>query len=86
MKKISLALILALIAIGISSVAFAVPGGAGGWMILGTAHVNGKSDHDKIKCSDTGTYRAIQLRITGSAVQFDKVLVRYGNGQSEEIA
>ena len=55
-------------------------------MVLGQSHVDGKSDHDKIKCGDTGTFRAIQLRVSGSAVQFDKVIVRYGNGQSEEIA
>jgi hypothetical protein len=55
-------------------------------MLLGTSHVDGKADHDKIKCGDTGTFRAIQLRVSGGAVHFDKVIVRYGNGQSEEIA
>jgi hypothetical protein len=86
MKRMTSVLILALsVAIGISSVAHAGPQ-AGGWMLLGTSHVDGKNDHDKIKCSDTGTFRAIQLRVSGSAVHFDKVIVRYGNGQSEEIA
>jgi hypothetical protein len=44
-------------------------------MLLGTAHIEGKADHDKIKCADTGTFREIQLRVTGSAVQFDRVVV-----------
>jgi hypothetical protein len=86
MQRKSSALMLALsLVVGLSSLAHAGPE-AGGWMLLGTAHVDGKADHDKIKCSDTGTFRAIQLRVSGSAVHFDKVIVRYGNGQSEEIA
>lgn len=84
-KKISVMVLALLVVIGISSVAHAGPQ-AGGWMLLGNAHVDGKNDHDKIKCSDTGTFRAIQLRVSGSAVQFDHVIVRYGNGESQEIA
>lgn len=86
MKTKIAVLILALLAVvGNTRVAYAGPQ-VGGWMLLGTSHVDGKADHDKIKCSDTGTFRAIQLRVSGSTVQFDKVIVRYGNGQSEEIA
>ncbi|MGC2614285.1 MAG: hypothetical protein WA354_09670 [Terracidiphilus sp.] len=84
-RKTSVLILALIVAIGISAMAHAGPQ-AGGWMVLGQSHVDGKSDHDKIKCGDTGTFRAIQLRVSGSAVQFDKVIVRYGNGQSEEIA
>ena len=84
-RKTSVLILVLIVAIGISAVASAGPQ-AGGWMMLGQSHVDGKADHDKIKCGDTGTFRAIQLRVNGSAVQFDKVIVRYGNGQSEEIA
>ena len=84
-KRSTLILALLLVVFGISRQAHAGPQAAG-WMLLGTSHVDGKSDHDKIKCGDTGTFRAIQLRVSGGAVHFDKVTVRYGNGQSEEIA
>ncbi len=86
MHKKSLIWVMALlIAIGIGGVAYAGPA-AGGWMLLGTAHVDGKADHDKIKCGDTGTFRAIQLRVSGGAVHFDRVSVRYQNGQSEDVS
>ena len=76
-RKTSVLILALIVAIGISAMAHAGPQ-AGGWMVLGQSHVDGKSDHDKIKCGDTGTFRAIQLRVSGSAVQFDKVIVRYG--------
>jgi hypothetical protein len=54
---------------------------------LGAAHVDGGRDRDSIKVGHSnGTFRAIQLRISGGAVNFDRVIVRYGNGTSEEIA
>jgi hypothetical protein len=54
---------------------------------LGNAHVDGSTDHDSIKVGRSdGTFRAIQLRISGGAINFDRVVVRYGNGTSEEIA
>jgi hypothetical protein len=32
-----------------------------------------------------GTFRAIQIRVDNSAVQFNRVIVHYGNGQSAPI-
>jgi hypothetical protein len=53
---------------------------------LGNAHVDGANDHDSIKVGRTdGTFRAIQLRVNGGAVNFDRVIIRYGNGTMEEI-
>jgi hypothetical protein len=53
---------------------------------LGDSHVDGLNDHDSIKVGrSAGTYRAIQLRISGGAINFERVVVRYGNGTSEEI-
>ena len=43
-------------------------------------------DHDSIRVGrSAGTYRAIQLRISGGAINFERVIVRYGNGTQEEI-
>jgi hypothetical protein len=59
----------------------------GRMVYLGNAHVDGSTDHDSIKVGhNDGTFRAIQLRIRGGAVNFERVIVRYGNGTSEEIA
>lgn len=44
---------------------------------LGDAHVDGSTDHDSIKVGrSNGTYRAIQLQVSGGAVNFDRVIVR----------
>ena len=53
---------------------------------LGDSHVDGGQDHDSIKVGrSAGGYRAIQLRISGGAINFERVIVRYGNGTQEEI-
>ena len=57
------------------------------WEYLGNSHVDGSQDHDSIKVGrSAGTYRAIQLRISGGASDFERVIVRYGNGTPVEIA
>jgi hypothetical protein len=56
------------------------------WEYLGDSHVDGAQDHDSIKVGrSAGNYRAIQLRISGGAIHFERVIVRYGNGTQEEI-
>ena len=57
------------------------------WEYLGNAHVDGSQDHDSIKVGRSeGRYRAIQLRISGGAINFERVIARFGNGSQEEIA
>lgn len=51
----------------------------GAWDHLGTKEIEGRADHDKIKCHGNDTYKALQFRVTGAAVQFDRVVVEYGN-------
>jgi hypothetical protein len=59
----------------------------GVWTYLGEAHVDGMADHDSIRVGrSAGVYRAIQLRISGGGINFDRVIVRYGNGTQEEIS
>lgn len=58
----------------------------GHWTYLGNSHVDGATDHDSIKVGRSdGGFRAIQLRISGGAIYFERVVVRYGNGTQEEI-
>ena len=53
---------------------------------LGDAHVDGSTDHDSIRVGrSNGAYRAIQLRVSGGAINFDRVIIRYGDGLSQEI-
>ena len=53
---------------------------------LGSAHVDGRIDHDLIHVGGgDGRFRAIQLRVDGGAIDFDRVIVHFGNGTSEEL-
>lgn len=48
--------------------------------------MDGARDHDSIKVGRSeGGFRAIQLRISGGAINFERVIVRYGNGTQEQI-
>ena len=53
-----------------------------GWELLGTKSIEGRVDYDEIKCHGKDTYTALQFRVTGAAVQFDRVVVEYGNHNS----
>jgi hypothetical protein len=58
----------------------------GEWVLLGTGHVNGQEDHDTIRVGIAdGKFRKIQLRVSGGSVEFDHVIVRFGNGSQEEL-
>jgi hypothetical protein len=54
-------------------------------VLLGSGRVNGGLDHDTIQAGQQGTFRAIQLRVSGGAVNFLRIIVRYGNGTRSEI-
>ena len=54
----------------------------GEWEHLGTKEIEGRVDHDKISCHGKDEYRALQFRVSGAAVQFDRIQVEYGNHQT----
>jgi hypothetical protein len=57
------------------------------WTYLGSAHVDGAVDHDNIHVGRSdGRFRAIQLRISGGAIEFQRVVVHFGNGTQEDLA
>ena len=59
----------------------------GRWTYLGNAHVDGGQDHDNIRVGRSdGRFRAIQLRVSGGAINFERVIVHFGNGSQEELA
>lgn len=58
----------------------------GRWEYLGEANVDGGVDHDIIRVgSRDGLFRAIQIKVQGGAIDFQRVIVHYGNGQRETI-
>src|SRR6185436_11071696 len=59
----------------------------GRWTRLGAAHVDGNGDHDNISVGiRDGRFRSIQLRVRGGAVEFQRVVVHYADGEPEEVA
>jgi hypothetical protein len=61
-------------------------GGEGRWDRLGDAHVDGGQDHDNIHVGrHDGRFRAIQLRVSGGAIYFERVVVHFGDGSHEEL-
>ena len=57
------------------------------WVYLGNAHVDGQHDHDDIKVGNaSGRYRFLQIRVVNAPIQFDHIVVHYGNGEPETIA
>jgi hypothetical protein len=60
---------------------------SGRWIYLGEANVDGSADHDRIRIGrDDGRFRAIQIRVERAPIEFQRVVVHYGNGGDEEIA
>jgi len=56
------------------------------WVFLGDRHVDGQIDHDVIHVGRVeGKFRAIQFRVEGGAVEFDRVVVHFGNGTEERL-
>jgi len=57
-----------------------------GWIHLGDKHVDGKSDHDKISIGRSeGSFRQLQIRVEKAPVNFQRVVVHFGNGADEEL-
>ena len=56
------------------------------WQYLGEANVDGAADHDNIVVTGSrGAFRAIQIRVLKAPIEFDRVVVHYGDGDSEPI-
>jgi hypothetical protein len=59
---------------------------AADWVYLGQAHVDGQSDHDNIEVGKAaGRYRFLQIRVRNAPIEFDRIVVHYGNGEPEVI-
>ena len=59
---------------------------AANWVYLGQAHVDGQHDHDNIEVgASAGRYRNLQIRVANGPIEFDHIVVHYGNGESETL-
>jgi hypothetical protein len=59
---------------------------SGAWDYLGQANVDGLRDHDAITVSrEDGRFRSLQLRVENAPIQFQRVVVHYSNGTSEDL-
>jgi len=55
------------------------------WVYLGAAHIDGNVDHDNIHVGGSETFHTIQLRVSNGAVEFERVVVHFGDGTQEEL-
>ena len=59
---------------------------AANWTYLGQAHVDGQHDHDNIEVGKAaGRYRFLQIRIKNAPIEFDRIVVHYGDGEPEVL-
>lgn len=58
----------------------------GGWVYLGKARVDGQHDHDDIQVGKSdGRFHFLQLRVINAPIEFDRIVVHYGNGEAETL-
>ena len=59
----------------------------GRWVFLGQSQVDGRLDHDKIHVGPgRGRFQRVQIRVDRAPIEFQRVVVHYGNGRSEELS
>jgi hypothetical protein len=86
LRKLSV-LMLAMVLVAGANMAVQAQRGGGRWVLLGERHIDGRADNDKIDVGrDNGRFRAIQFRVEGGTVMFDRIRVKYLHGASEDIS
>jgi hypothetical protein len=84
-RKFTVLVLAMMLVAGASTAVQAQRGGK--WVLLGERHIDGRADNDKIDVGrDNGRFRAIQFRVTGGKVMFDRIRVKYLHGASEDIS
>ena len=70
----------------IAALAVAMPARAQQWVLLGTRTVDTVVDHDTIVVTaGLGTFRRIQLKVSGNGLYVYDLDVLYGNGAGDDI-
>jgi hypothetical protein len=61
-------------------------GRSGPWIYLGESNVDGNNDQDRIKVGRSdGRFRALQFRVERAPITFQRVVVHFENGGSQEL-
>lgn len=55
------------------------------WQYLGQSNVDGARDHDNIQVNSREAFRAIQLRVQGGEIEFQRVVVHFENGADTKV-
>ncbi len=55
------------------------------WEYLGQSNVDGARDRDNIRVTARGAFQAIQLRVQGGDIEFQRVVVHFENGADSEV-
>jgi hypothetical protein len=55
------------------------------WEVLGQAFVDRRSDRDRIVVTSRDVFRGLQLGVKGGAIEFQRVVVNFDNGQTHEL-
>lgn len=55
------------------------------WVFLGERFVDGRADTDKLPVTVGGAFRAIQIRVSGGAVELTRVVVHFENGADTDL-
>ena len=64
-----------------------LPAQAMTWNFLANKRIDRTRDHEKIEIRRRDTsFQAIQLRVTGNPIFFNRIIVHFGDGNSEELA
>jgi hypothetical protein len=72
--------------LGVAVVAASAPRHPQVWKILGRRTVTDRIDHDVIRVTgDRGKWTAIKISVARRAVEFHKVLIRYGDGTVQQV-
>lgn len=59
---------------------------AGPWTLLGSCKVHGHKDYDEIVVTGSqGDFKAIKLFVQNEGIDFDRIVVHYGNGSTDKI-
>ena len=57
------------------------------WDFLGDAQISSTRNHEKIQVTRrNAVFHTSQLRVSGDAIFFDRVVVHFGDGTNEELA
>jgi hypothetical protein len=79
-------LVVAVFAMMAAVAAVQAQGGRGRWVQLGERVVTDRQDHDTIGVGqDRGTFRAVRFDVSGHAVDFQRVVIHFKNGDDQKL-